>query len=65
MPARSKNWGDRFDPARPFSSALRDAIAHSQLSAYKIARRIGIPRSALTSFLAGERWTWWYSFLRL
>jgi len=57
MPTRSKNWGDRFDPARPFSSALRDAIAHSQLSAYKIARRIEIPRSALTSFLAGERWT--------
>ena len=40
MPARRKNWGDRCDPERPFSSALRDAIAHSQLSAYKIARRI-------------------------
>ena len=55
MPASRKNWGDLFDPERPFSSALRNAIAHSQLSAYEIERRIEIPRSAITRFLAGER----------
>jgi transcriptional regulator with XRE-family HTH domain len=40
---------------RSISDALRSAIAESGLTRYEISKRSGVPQSALSRFVKGER----------
>jgi transcriptional regulator with XRE-family HTH domain len=41
--------------ARSISDALRSAIIKSGMTRYEIAKRSGVPQSALSRFMNGER----------